>query len=235
MKLRYTGFLLCQAPLGFFRGRKSGHRRIGAKILLLSLLLIGLTLHAPENLPAEDAASQKEVTGEATKEEPSTPEKALHFHENQAGDAEHGHASAEAIPETIHDIVPGDEQPDQGVPGVSTTIQISEDALSPQTLVVSPGATVVWVNNAPHKVKIRFTDKSVSATCQAPRGFKLDAKGIFRSEELAADGGVASLCFLERSTYVFEVEHLSPKNLDSEDPDKKVLQVVIGTIRVAQK
>lgn len=199
---------------------------------LLTLFLVGFlsAVFLSQDVYAQDSASGLE----SKNKESDHKHDSHHDHHSSPSSVEVADMDVEKVPETIHDIVAGDENPEQGVPGVSTSIQINADGISPQTLVVSPGATVVWVNKAPHPVRVRFTGRAVSATCQAPRGFKLDTRGIFRSEEIDANGGVASLCFLERNTYVFEVEHLSPKKLEEQNADEKVLQLVIGTIRVEQ-
>ncbi|MFN8391076.1 MAG: hypothetical protein U0136_12370 [Bdellovibrionota bacterium] len=90
-------------------------------------------------------------------------------------------------------------------------VRIGSHGITPNSLCVAPGTTVLWRNEAGESVKVKFVSQSVSTTCKEPRGFGGDFSGIHESASIAG-GGVASLCFLEPNEYQYIVDYLSPAN-----------------------
>ena len=87
----------------------------------------------------------------------------------------------------------------------NVSIAIGDEVLSPERLRISPGTTIVWVNNSQYSIRVEFTGELVSTTCKAPRGFVVGSSGAFQSEFIAAQS-VASLCFLEPGQYEYAIE-----------------------------
>ncbi len=110
----------------------------------------------------------------------------------------------------------------------NVSVRIDEQSLSPQTIQVSPGTTIIWVNGADKGAKVQFLSHAVSTTCKAPRGFVVGSKGIFESEEISG-GDVASLCFLERQTYEYKVDLFSKS-----ESGKELAQTFHGTVVVTK-
>ena len=99
----------------------------------------------------------------------------------------------------------------------NVSITVDENGVTPKSLVVEPGTTLLWMNSGTIPMKVRFTGNAVSTTCKAPRGFTLGPKGIYRSE-IIKGGQVASLCIIEPDVYEYRVE-LKPET--SEHSDKE--------------
>lgn len=89
--------------------------------------------------------------------------------------------------------------------GSQVRVQIEDGHITPSKVSLQPGMTVVWVNKSPNPVRVRFTSHAVSTTCEAPQNFIVDHRGIYVSGEIGA-GKIASLCFLERDSYPYEIE-----------------------------
>ena len=87
----------------------------------------------------------------------------------------------------------------------TVSIEITEMGLQPEILTLTPGTTVVWENRSQYEVRVKFVDNAVATTCKAPKNFALDKRGIFESDKIT-NGDVASLCFLEKKDYRYEVE-----------------------------
>ena len=77
--------------------------------------------------------------------------------------------------------------------------------LEPVSLNSSPGTTVVWINTSSFPVEIIFPGKKVSLSCGSPMNFNVDKEGAFHSA-IIPRGGTASLCFIEKGTFAYEVE-----------------------------
>lgn len=117
------------------------------------------------------------------------------------------------------------------VPG-NISVNISDQGLSPDILNVTPGTTVIWINKTHSKAKVTFLRHAVSTTCRDPRGFLLSDKGIYTSN-LIVGGEVASLCFLERQAYDYEVVVLSDdESLVDGQELSQAKQILKGTITV---
>ena len=74
--------------------------------------------------------------------------------------------------------------------------------LNPVKVTSKPGTTVVWVNNSSTPGEIRFLDKKVTLACGSPVNFIHGEKGGYESSKIV-EGGVASLCFLEKGSYQY--------------------------------
>jgi hypothetical protein len=72
------------------------------------------------------------------------------------------------------------------------------------TATIEPGTTVIWFNNTRRVVEVEFIDKQVTLVCGAPVGFFINEEGSFTSQKIIPNA-VASLCFLEKGEFDFEV------------------------------
>ena len=81
-------------------------------------------------------------------------------------------------------------------------------AVIPETLTVQPGSTVIWINESKRPVEIQFQGKQVTLACKSPVHFILDEQGSFLSNRIPY-GAVASLCFIEKGTYTYNVRKVS--------------------------
>ncbi len=77
------------------------------------------------------------------------------------------------------------------------------NGLSPSSVTVKPQETVVWYNNDPAPIKIKFLTKGMLAT-KAPVNFYGSGSGQYESN-MIPQGGTASLCFMREGKYVYEV------------------------------
>ena len=109
--------------------------------------------------------------------------------------------------EPVSTTAPSDESSSSSISnlGSNVSVQILSESLDPKFVKLSPGTTVAWLNRGPNPIKVRFISHAVSTTCKAPQGFVLDDRGIFVSKSIKS-GEIASLCFLERDEYHYEVE-----------------------------
>ncbi len=72
-------------------------------------------------------------------------------------------------------------------------------------LNIERGQTVVWANGTQGFMSIVFTGgQRVHRACVAPTGFHLTERGEYSATNLNP-GGTASLCFIEKGSYPFEV------------------------------
>jgi len=77
------------------------------------------------------------------------------------------------------------------------------NGLSPSSVTVKPGETVVWYNNDPAPIQIKFMTKGMLAT-KVPVNFYGSGSGRYESN-MIPQGGTASLCFMRVGKYVYEV------------------------------
>ncbi len=92
--------------------------------------------------------------------------------------------------------------------GEVKVINITDQALNPKEVKVTPGTTVVWANSASAHVHIYFEEGSkVSLACTAPTRFALNDQGWY-SSGFTPPGGVASLCFIDEGTFEFKVVNI---------------------------
>ena len=103
-------------------------------------------------------------------------------------------------------------KPEMKIPG-SQVISISTDEMKLRELTVDSGTVVVWLNTAIQRfMEIEFTGKQVVMACDTPMGFIESDKGSFISRKILP-GSVASLCFIEKGEYDYEVVLRKAKGL----------------------
>lgn len=126
-----------------------------------------------------------------------------------------------AILLTTMGIVVAAEKP---VPEPISTIILKQepDSITPLNLKVKLGTTIVFLNNDEGPVTIRFLDK-LGIACKAPVNFYADLWGNYETAAIPR-GGTASLCFIYKGTYKYEVKRLITTG------DKSTEQIATGTI-----
>ena len=95
--------------------------------------------------------------------------------------------------------------------------------ISPKTLEIKLGTTIVWLNAGQEPLTIQFTDK-LGVACKAPVNFHSDLFGYYETS-LIETGGTASICFIFKGTYSYEVKRLIPN--EQGDP---VEEIATGSI-----
>ena len=74
--------------------------------------------------------------------------------------------------------------------------------ISPDTVTIEPGTTVVWINDARSAVELQFEGKQVTLACKSPVHFIIDEAGSYLSDRIP-QGSVASLCFVEKGEFSY--------------------------------
>jgi hypothetical protein len=89
------------------------------------------------------------------------------------------------------------------ISGIGSPVSIRID---PETLSVSKGTCVVWINWARAvEVKVMFREgQKCAAATKAPAGFRMDAMNCLVTDYIPL-GGTASLMFAEEGAYDYEV------------------------------
>jgi plastocyanin len=108
-------------------------------------------------------------------------------------------------------VLAAEIKPDMKLHGAKV-ISISSDEFDLRTLAIDAGTTVVWINTTSQRlIKLEFTGKEVVMACGAPVGFVVNEKGSYSSGTIQP-GSTASLCFIEKGEYDYEVslKSLSP-------------------------
>ena len=101
-------------------------------------------------------------------------------------------------------VLSAEIKPDMKLHGAKV-ISISSDEFALRTLTVESGTTVVWINTTSQRyVEINFIGKQVVMACGAPVGFVVNDEGSFSSGKIPP-GSTASLCFIEKGEYNYEV------------------------------
>ena len=72
--------------------------------------------------------------------------------------------------------------------------------ITPAIANVTPGTTVIWMNNSRGVLELQFEGKQVTMACISPVRFVIDENGSFISDRIPV-GSVASLCFVEKGEY----------------------------------
>ena len=107
---------------------------------------------------------------------------------------------------------------------IETVILKREPAgISPKTLEIKLGTTIVWLNAGQEPITIQFIDK-LGIACKAPVNFHSDLFGHYETN-LIETGATASICFIYKGTYSYEVKRLIPK--EQGDP---VEEIATGSI-----
>jgi hypothetical protein len=77
--------------------------------------------------------------------------------------------------------------------------------LHPKNLVGGRGTVVIWLNRSHSPLHITFRGgDQVKIACAEPKHFVLQPDGNFQSDEIPF-GGTASLCFIEKGEYKYDV------------------------------
>ena len=82
------------------------------------------------------------------------------------------------------------------------------NGISPKTLKVKLGTTIVWFNAGQEPVTVNFIDK-LGVACKAPVNFHSDLFGHYETS-IIERGGTASICFIFKGEYSYEVKRLIP-------------------------
>ena len=114
----------------------------------------------------------------------------------------------------FHDSVSAEEaQPKEEVAMI--TLKQQPEGISPASLKVKLGTTIVWINSEPGPVTIKFLDK-LGIACNVPVNFYADVWGNYETGAIP-EGGTASICFIYKGTYKFEVKRLADKGGEPEE------------------
>jgi plastocyanin len=89
------------------------------------------------------------------------------------------------------------------------TLKGDAGTVSPESLKAKLGTTVVWYNNGPGPVTIKFTTR-LGIACSAPVNFYADMFGNYESAAIP-EGGTASICFIGEGEYIYTVRWLVSK------------------------
>jgi hypothetical protein len=95
-------------------------------------------------------------------------------------------------------------KPEMKISG-SQIIRVSTAEFQIRERTVDSGTVVIWANTSPRSMEIEFTGKQVVMACESPTGFYVNDKGSFISSKLPPKA-VASLCFIEKGEYDYEVK-----------------------------
>ena len=90
------------------------------------------------------------------------------------------------------------------------TLKQEPEGISPTSLKVKLGTTIVWFNSDPGPVTIKFLD-TLGVACKVPVNFHADVWGNYETGTIP-EGGTASLCFIFKGTYRYEVKRLVEKD-----------------------
>ena len=96
----------------------------------------------------------------------------------------------------------------------------STEGISPNSVSLKQGDTVVWYNTDKEPVVITFIQK-LGIVCSPIINFYADLSGSYRTEALPL-GGTASLCFIKQGEYDYEVKRIL--NKDKKKPKEQVVK-----------
>ena len=96
----------------------------------------------------------------------------------------------------------------------------SDEGISPNTVSLKQGDTVVWYNQDKEPVVISFIQK-LGIVCSPIINFYADLSGSYKTEALPM-GGTASLCFIKQGEYEYDVKRIL--NPDKKKPGKQVVK-----------
>jgi plastocyanin len=94
-------------------------------------------------------------------------------------------------------------------------------AISPDPLKVKQGTTIIWVNEGKEPISILIKTK-VGIACKNPVNFFADLFGYYETGQVLT-GATASICFIEKGKYEYEVKRMVGK----EKPVEKILPATI--------
>ena len=94
----------------------------------------------------------------------------------------------------------------------------------PATAIVKRGTTVIWLNYSSEPNAIKFENKKVTTACREPINFFLADNGSYQSKPLKI-GAVASLCFIEKGTFEYQIRRPDWYGDASPQPLRGVIKV----------
>ena len=100
-----------------------------------------------------------------------------------------------------------DQKPNETIKTV--TLKKEPVGITPNPLEVKLGTTIVWFNNDKGAITIKFTDK-LGIACKVPVNFYGDLMGYYETR-IIPEGGTASICFIYKGEYNYEVKRLIDK------------------------
>lgn len=100
-----------------------------------------------------------------------------------------------------------DQKPNETIKTV--TLKKEPVGITPNPLEVKLGTTIVWFNNDKGPLTIKFTDK-LGIACKVPVNFYGDLMGYYETRVIP-EGGTASICFIYKGEYNYEVKRLIDK------------------------
>jgi plastocyanin len=95
------------------------------------------------------------------------------------------------------------------------TMKKEPAGVSPNPVKVKAGTTIIWINYDPEPVSIRFKTR-IGYVCGEVVNFYADLFDSYESTGLP-QGGIASICFIEKGTYDYEVRRLKGKDKQYEE------------------
>jgi plastocyanin len=98
--------------------------------------------------------------------------------------------------------------------------------VAPATVTIKRGTTVIWMNDERSAAAIQFTGRQVTLACKSPVHFIVDDKGSFTSDKIP-QGGVASLCFVEKGAFEYIVKRDTPPTAPGEAPREFKGKVIV--------
>jgi len=104
----------------------------------------------------------------------------------------------------------------------------SPEGISPGTIRMKHGDTIVWYNAGEEPVVISFL-MELGIVCSPIINFYADLSGAYKTQAIPR-GGTASLCFIRPGTYEFEAKRVVHK--DKEKPTEHILK---GTVIVEEQ
>jgi len=102
------------------------------------------------------------------------------------------------------------------------TLKQEPDGISPDPLKVKLGTTIVWFNSDPGPITVKFLDK-LGIACKVPVNFYADIWGNYETAAIP-QAGTASICFIYKGTYKYEVKRLMQKGETAQE------EISTGTI-----
>jgi len=109
--------------------------------------------------------------------------------------------------------------PEKKVQGATVIRVDGVKGISPKTLNVTPGYTVIWFNESNSLVEIQFTGKKITLACDSPVNFVTDTDGSFVSNKIPM-GSVASLCLIQKGEFDYTVKRVSSSVSADKMPEK---------------
>ncbi len=126
----------------------------------------------------------------------------------------------------------GDQQKEVAAEADKKTYQVIHlhyiGGITPAEVTVTPGTTMIWMNNSRAPLELQFEGKQVTLACKSPVHFVIDENGSFLSERIP-HGSVASLCFVEKGEFTYVARKVFA---GTGVPDREKIKEFKGTVIV---